>query len=96
MSNEMAFPLAIISDGYVQHVNAGLTKRELIAAMAMQGLRAARMIAIAGDIHSPAQIWSSRAIAAQAVRDADALLAELAKERKSVEPARPELRGPQR
>jgi hypothetical protein len=67
-SNEPAYPLAwtdIHGDDQREH---GLTKRELLAAMAMQG------IAASGNEDTPEQraMW--------AVRDADALLAELAKD----------------
>ncbi|NLA68012.1 MAG: hypothetical protein GX856_07190 [Gammaproteobacteria bacterium] len=52
----------------------GLTKREAFAMAAMQGIRAN-----AGWIDHAA--FDSAAVASQAVCDADALLAELAKER---------------
>lgn len=52
----------------------GLTKRELLAAMAMQGLNACRQ-----------RSETSRELAAIAVEDADALLAELAKPRAEIQ-----------
>lgn len=68
-----AFPVPLNNgESYKTHAPCdGLTKRELIAAMAMQGLRAT------GHPMAPT---NSDAIAAIAVADADALLAELAKE----------------
>lgn len=54
----------------------GLTKREYFAAMAMQGLRASKLIQ-STDRLSSTSIWSSKDIAIQAVRDADALIKQL-------------------
>lgn len=69
MSNadEQAFPIPADED----HVRSrGLTKREYFAAMAMQGL-----------CSLPAgEKWPSTLIATYAVEQADALLAELAKQ----------------
>lgn len=61
-SNQMAFPLSNLDGVWAE----GLTKRELFAAMAMQGL-------CTGSIPSPY-------LAADAVAYADAVLAELQKE----------------
>lgn len=66
---KQVFPLEReLDDGRVQ--SGGLTKRELFAAMAMQGL-------LHGVNHDD---WSGTFIAEQAVFQADALIAELAKE----------------
>jgi hypothetical protein len=54
-------------------IHAGLTKREAFAMAAMQGIRANSSWADRASFHSDA-------VAQQAVADADALLAELAKE----------------
>jgi len=70
-ANDSAFPLAanfIAGD----EVTYGLNKRELFAAMAMQGLCAGS--SALADCES-----TSKAMARMAVADADALLAELAK-----------------
>ena len=69
-----AYPVQLTdSHGNPAKLCPGLTKRELIAAMAMQGIRAN-----AGWIDRAA--FDSAAVASQAVHDADALLAELAKD----------------
>ena len=64
---------AIGPDGTFGFGNAGLTKRELFAAMAMQGIWA-------NSDEAMAKAWSIKDIARNAVEAADALLAELAKE----------------
>lgn len=68
LGNESAFPLALLNDNF-HHF--GLTKRELFAMMAMQGM-------LAGG----ANLFQREENAALAVLQADALLAELAKESK--------------
>ncbi|WP_369913928.1 hypothetical protein AB8810_12940 [Xanthomonas sp. NCPPB 3005] len=65
MPNALAAPT---NDGFLS--TSGLTKRELFSAMAMQGLSASDRYA-----DSPSEL-----IARYAVAQADALLAELAKE----------------
>jgi hypothetical protein len=57
----------------------GLTKRELLAAFAMMGHRAAPVSSgLASDARG-IQLWLAKNMAAQSVLDADALIAELAK-----------------
>jgi len=73
--SEQAFPVLkglrhTTPSQQVAEVAGGLTKRELFAAMAMQGLRAC------GDPQCPR---NSVPIAEIAVADADALIAELSK-----------------
>ena len=63
--NQYAFPLATHSDEY-----HGFTKREYLAAMAMQGLQSSSLVAD----------WSVEDIAKESVSQADALIAELSKE----------------
>lgn len=63
----------IPADGVFDSDSAGLTKRELFAAMAMQGYIANHSIVDGKDAGS----W----VAAESVKCADALLAELVKER---------------
>lgn len=70
--NDPAYP--VIGAPGAQQDYPGLTKRELIAAMSLQGIRAN-----AGWIDRAA--FDSFSVADQAVHDADALLAELAKDR---------------
>ena len=62
--NELAFPMDA-ADGYP--ANYGLTKRELFAAMAMQGLCSAK------------DTWTHRPrdLASEAVKRADTLISEL-------------------
>lgn len=71
-ANECAFPLQteFRSDGALYAFAPGLTKREHFAAMAMQGICGD---GIPGSHHHPVQT------ARDAVAQADALLAELAK-----------------
>jgi hypothetical protein len=68
MSNKngdnLAYPLAYTVDGFVQP-SFGLTKRELFAAMAMQGFCA--------NVKASTQ-WDGETRAQKAVRQADALL----------------------
>ena len=54
-----------------------IAKREYFAAMSMQGLRASQLVERIDD--KGKMIWQPEKIAEQAVRDADALLEELAK-----------------
>lgn len=63
--------------GEFSHITGGLTKRELFAAMAMQGLC---VIAIPGSHNSDVPIWNS-VRAKQAVSMADALIKELNEEK---------------
>lgn len=73
LANESAFPAPseFRSDGaLIVYANPGLTKREHFAAMAMQGICGD---GIPGSHHHPVQT------ARDAVAQADALLAELAK-----------------
>ncbi|MGN6223671.1 hypothetical protein [Pseudoxanthomonas sp.] len=63
----------IPADGVFDSDSAGLTKRELFAAMAMQGIWANSDEVLVKE-------WSTTDIARNAVEAADALLAELAKE----------------
>jgi len=78
-----AFPF-MLSDGEHFMACTGLTKRELFAAMAMQGLLMAPLSDWAGDSSSEIAkykgIPASQFFAIQSVGYADALLAELAKE----------------
>lgn len=60
-----------------QAVQGGLTKRELFAAMAMQG--AMRELAILAEDFEEGEVVDPNPIARDAVRMADALLKELAK-----------------
>jgi hypothetical protein len=60
--NDAIYPMATEGDGF----NDGLTKRELIAAMAMQGLLA-----------TPGKYEHAKTIAQWAVNHADALIARL-------------------
>lgn len=79
-ANKSAFPI-IRPDNLVGSVmdSSGLTKRELFAAMAMQGLLANTNI-IAKDPHNGAICnYASSALGEFAVERADALLTELAK-----------------
>ncbi len=68
--NEPAFPMPHYTrpDGDIVWGSPGLTKRELFAAMALQGL-----------LSAPNQIGSPQRCATDAAELADALLAELAK-----------------
>lgn len=73
-ANEHVHPYEVVKHYYggetdSQVVN-GITLREYFAKAAMQGLRAGE----SGD-----ERWMSKGLAAQAVEDADALIAELAK-----------------
>ena len=72
--NDPAFPIPNFArpDGYVDYGFSGLTKREYVAAMAMQGALANPKAVNADD---------AALVAAVAVECADALLAELAKPR---------------
>ena len=73
MRNEPAFPLPTEhrQDGIVEHSTMfGLSKREYAAIAAMQGALA-----------NPEDTMSISTLASYAVRQADALLAELAKEK---------------
>ncbi len=80
LSDEPAYPtvnkLADGHGGYTEWVDHGLTKRELFAAMAMQGLLAC---------HTTVDL-SLGTMVEYCVLDADALLAELAKENDDAEP----------
>lgn len=71
IANQSSFPI-FLQDGlsYNSHVDAGLTKRELFAAMAMQGLLAS---------WGNHDVTDSGDLASDAVRAADALIAELSK-----------------
>lgn len=77
---DSAFPVVVNLAMDPRVEQGGLTKRELFAAMAMQGLRAgAARYTPEGKAFTD---WRpSQALARVAVADADALLAELAKER---------------
>ena len=88
MSNKMTVGQHLIHAAVVGtypsfEVIGGLSKREYFAVMSLAGLRAAKLISdpgYAGDVvhpGSPAKLWSSSAIAQQAVRDADALVKTL-------------------
>jgi hypothetical protein len=57
-----------------------MTIREKIAAMALQGLRAGKLLQPATSPFVGMDMWTSEKIAKQAVLDADALLAELSKQ----------------
>lgn len=78
MNKELAFPFAWHPEmGWCPNETpVGLTKRELFAAMAMQGLRAGntRVRPVGKDYM---EFLHSREIAEQAVEDADALIARL-------------------
>lgn len=71
--NEPAFPMPHYTrpDGDIVWGSPGLTKRELFAAMAMQGILACSLPALTPD--------TPEDCAVDAVHYADALLAELAK-----------------
>jgi hypothetical protein len=73
---ELAFPTTIQS---------GLSKRELFAAMALQGLNASlasdKQVSIIMDAARELGVAAHVAIAMMAARSADALIAELAKEK---------------
>lgn len=56
-----------------------ITKREWFAAMAMVGLRASKLSEKTENSSGRSTLWTSQDVAYRAVRDADALLAELAK-----------------
>jgi galactose-1-phosphate uridylyltransferase len=60
--NDAIYPMATEGDGF----NDGLTKRELIAAMAMQGLLAC-----------PSYIQTVEVLASTSIKAADALIARL-------------------
>lgn len=64
--NETAFPYLDGDDGELSMIEYGLVKRELFAAMALQGLLA-----------NPNITWSVRDLANDAVDSADALLEAL-------------------
>ena len=70
-SNDAAYPLEIATGQY----NSGLTKRELIAAMAMQGLLFDPV-----DLNLLFHPADLKKIAKLSVKAADALIAELSKE----------------
>ena len=72
---ELAFPFVETGAMQGESINLGLTKRELFAAMAMQGMLAQV------DSKSSPSTWDSapEGAARASVRCADALLAELAK-----------------
>lgn len=63
-----AFPIVYFGDDSTRDGNGGLTKRELFAAMAMQGILAAE---------DPRDIWSPKGLADLAIERADALLSAL-------------------
>ena len=65
--HELAFPFVETREMQGESISFGLTKREMFAAMAMQGL-----CSVPG-------LFDVRTMARDAVRCADALLAELAK-----------------
>ena len=87
-----AFPESVVYDPTREQMNAasayleigGLSKRELFAAMALQGIMAnpVRWEQIASDYKSGKKTYEQRSVAnaVKAVSLADALLAELAKE----------------
>ena len=72
---ELAFPFVETGAMQGESINFGLTKRELFAAMAMQGMLAQ----VAAESTPTAWDAAPEVAAAGAVRCADALLAELAK-----------------
>lgn len=76
MSKPVEQPSAFPTD-YILPENRGLTKRELFAAMAMQGLLAnSNLVGPLDDSDNPSAY--DRKLALEAVISADALLAELA------------------
>ncbi len=86
--DEPAFPLSVQASGYKPELDlSGLTKRELFAAMAMQGFLAGACTAESMDgIQNGARERNCSIDEFQAqiaVAQADALLAELSKERGS-------------
>jgi hypothetical protein len=72
-----AFPHMYL-EGSIISLAGGLTKRELFAAMAMQGMLAFGFSTVTGDGIARERFWQDP-IAPDAVKQADALLAELAK-----------------
>jgi hypothetical protein len=74
LGNEPAFPTSPVTNanGEVNWGANGLTKREQLAAMAMQGI-------LSNSVYEPPRQKKLAAMAADAVDAADALLAELAK-----------------
>lgn len=94
MTNESIWPIegelipAKDRDGYEHTGTIGLTKRELFAGMAMQGLLSAVYSSkeMLNDFTTnergkyPAHLTGRRAVSENAVSYADALIAELAKE----------------
>lgn len=83
MAEQLAFPQRYLQDDDEKRAQPGLSKRELIAAMAMQGLLAKDIgkIEASTQEHADALVVAmQKAIALGAVQQADALLAELAKE----------------
>ena len=75
MSKEMEDLIKIVNDVNQASIDNIITKREQFAAMAMQGLCAC---GVPGTHNQP------KNLSAEAVRQADALLAELAKEQGDV------------
>lgn len=82
MSDDSAFPKLKSDLGYGQAVwlESGLTKRELFAAMVMQGMQSRPMLIVTMGDETLTKLRAQ--MATDAVSVADALLAELAKERK--------------
>lgn len=86
--NEPAYPAEVwrhneYKNGWaVCGFNAGLTKRELIAAMAMKGLLGSDVFMRLSDdvIEANPKVTRSELVASQAIRFADALLAQLSKD----------------
>lgn len=72
-AEQMAFPIQVSEIMGGLNPEKGLTKRELFAAMAMQGM------CTSTPADTPADTWDMESLATSAVEAADALLAALAK-----------------
>lgn len=72
---DRAFPVTIARDGKTR-TGTGLTKRELFAAMAMQGFMGEAIVdrQVPGKDYTEATVWAERAVTM-----ADALIAALSK-----------------
>lgn len=81
MKDEPAYPIIERASDYGESINFGLTKRELIAAMAMQGLLSNPSLTQGtNDLASELGMHRTELRAKISLEHADALLAELAKE----------------
>lgn len=78
MKKESAFPVKLTL-GFQSEYSTGLSKRELFAAMAMQGILSAPAAMTEPERFSPQELLQIIAVSAR--RTADALIAELEKEK---------------